>query len=146
LPAQSKFFFNLSDNSANLDNQNGGFTVFGSVVGGMNVRDHLANFPTRDEGGVFSEIPLQNYNGTNFPTDTNFANYAGIGTIEVPRHSDRAFYSVTSNTNPAVVTPIVIGNKLTLRFGFSGTSILTVKAVDSEGQMVIQNFTVTVGP
>lgn len=30
--ASSQWFFNLADNSANLDNQNGGFTVFGHVV------------------------------------------------------------------------------------------------------------------
>ncbi len=35
--ANSQWFFNLGDNSANLDNQNGGFTVFGHLVGGTNV-------------------------------------------------------------------------------------------------------------
>jgi cyclophilin family peptidyl-prolyl cis-trans isomerase len=35
--ATSQWFFNLGDNSANLDNQNGGFTVFGRVISGMNV-------------------------------------------------------------------------------------------------------------
>jgi cyclophilin family peptidyl-prolyl cis-trans isomerase len=30
--ATSQFFINLADNSANLDNQNGGFTVFGRIV------------------------------------------------------------------------------------------------------------------
>jgi cyclophilin family peptidyl-prolyl cis-trans isomerase len=39
--ASSQWFFNLGDNSANLDNQNGGFTVFGRVVRGTNV---LARF------------------------------------------------------------------------------------------------------
>jgi cyclophilin family peptidyl-prolyl cis-trans isomerase len=42
--ATSEFFFNLNDNSANLDNQNGGFTVFGYVVdGGMPVIDALSD-------------------------------------------------------------------------------------------------------
>ncbi len=40
--ATSQFFVNLSDNSANLDNQNGGFTVFAVVVEGMNVVDMIA--------------------------------------------------------------------------------------------------------
>src|SRR5581483_564104 len=31
--ATSQFFFNLANNSANLDNQNGGFTVFGRING-----------------------------------------------------------------------------------------------------------------
>jgi cyclophilin family peptidyl-prolyl cis-trans isomerase len=49
--ATSQFFFNLADNSANLDNQNGGFTVFGHVVRGTNV---LNTFNTRSKptGGI----------------------------------------------------------------------------------------------
>ncbi len=41
--ATSQFFFNLADNSNNLDNQNGGFTVFGEVVSGMDVVDLIAS-------------------------------------------------------------------------------------------------------
>lgn len=44
--ASSQWFFNLGDNSGNLDTQNGGFTVFGRVIGGTNVLDkfnHLAD-------------------------------------------------------------------------------------------------------
>ncbi len=40
--ATSQFFFNLGDNSGNLDNQNGGFTVFATVVEGMDVVDAIA--------------------------------------------------------------------------------------------------------
>ena len=35
--ATSQWFFNLADNSGNLDAQNGGFTVFGHVVAGLDV-------------------------------------------------------------------------------------------------------------
>lgn len=44
--ASSQWFFNLGNNSANLDNQNGGFTVFGRVVAGTNV---LENFNGRQK-------------------------------------------------------------------------------------------------
>ena len=39
--ATSEFFFNLADNSENLDNQNGGFTVFAQVINGMDVIDSI---------------------------------------------------------------------------------------------------------
>lgn len=63
--ATSQWFFNLADNSANLNNQNGGFTVFGEVVGtGMDVVDLVATLPTGDfsaslgpDGGAFTNTP-----------------------------------------------------------------------------------------
>ena len=65
--ATSQFFFNESDsNAANLDNQNGGFTVFGHVVGaaGLAVMDAIADVPVPTPGPLGSpldQIPLQNY-------------------------------------------------------------------------------------
>ncbi|WP_249349284.1 peptidylprolyl isomerase [Pseudoalteromonas phenolica] len=45
--ATSQWFFNLKDNSQNLDVQNGGFTVFGQVIGdGMEVVDKIAKLET----------------------------------------------------------------------------------------------------
>src|SRR5207302_117172 len=70
--ATDQFFFNLADNAGNLDNQNGGFTVFGKVTdsASQTVVDTLAAIPTKDESnaaalpasekGVFNELPLQN--------------------------------------------------------------------------------------
>lgn len=59
--ATSQWFVNLGDNSANLDAQNGGFTVFGEVLGnGMNVVDAIAGLPTYNAGGAFTDLPLRN--------------------------------------------------------------------------------------
>jgi peptidyl-prolyl cis-trans isomerase A (cyclophilin A) len=57
--ATSQWFFNLANNSANLDNQNGGFTVFGRVVGnGMNIVDSIAALSRVNAGGAFSDVPV----------------------------------------------------------------------------------------
>ena len=50
--ATSQWFFNLGDNSANLDIQNGGFTVFGRVVEGMDVVDSIARVVTITRRGM----------------------------------------------------------------------------------------------
>ncbi len=47
--ATSQFFVNLGDNSENLDNQNGGFTVFATVIEGMDVADAIAAVPLDGE-------------------------------------------------------------------------------------------------
>lgn len=47
--ATSGFFFNLADNSTNLDNQNGGFTVFANVTVGLDVVDAMAAVPLTGE-------------------------------------------------------------------------------------------------
>jgi len=61
--ATSEWFFNLADNSANLDNQNSGFTVFGHVIAGMNVVDAIANLATWNATSLnpnFTDLPLIN--------------------------------------------------------------------------------------
>lgn len=60
--ATSQWFVNLSDNSF-LDDSNGGFTVFGRVVGhGMTVVDAIASLP-RAAIAVGSPFPLINFDG-----------------------------------------------------------------------------------
>ena len=65
--ATSQWFFNLADNSADLDGQNGGFTAFGQVIGdGMAVLDAIAALPTYDFGDATNELPLRNYTAADF--------------------------------------------------------------------------------
>lgn len=70
--ATSEWFVNLGDNSTNLDNQNGGFTVFGRVIDpGMKVVDAIANlgrqgrYISLTDGTVrfFGELPITSNNG-----------------------------------------------------------------------------------
>ena len=69
--ASSSFFFNLVNNDGsatpnNLDTLNGGFTVFGKVMGnGMDVVDLLSaqdfNFSDYYESALFNNFPLRDY-------------------------------------------------------------------------------------
>lgn len=70
--ATSEWFINLGDNSANLDNQNGGFTVFGHVIDpGMGVVDTIAGLNkiatsismTDGSQRFFNELPVTQENG-----------------------------------------------------------------------------------
>lgn len=57
--ATSEWFINLADNSADLNKQNEGFTVFGQVLGnGMQVADAIAALPRTNAGSVFSTLPI----------------------------------------------------------------------------------------
>ncbi len=95
--ATSEFFFNLGDNAANLDNQNGGFTVFGQVLGdGMDVVDAFAALPTFNFGaGAFGDLPLRDFTDTdvlNKPIDdSNLALIHGIHAID--DNADSSFLS-----------------------------------------------------
>ncbi|MBL8499046.1 MAG: peptidylprolyl isomerase [Nitrosomonas sp.] len=62
--ATSQWFVNLADNSANLDHQNGGFTVFGRVIfDGMTVFDAIAKLPVKNLGGSLTNAPLKDFDG-----------------------------------------------------------------------------------
>jgi cyclophilin family peptidyl-prolyl cis-trans isomerase len=58
--ATSQWFFNLTNNSAVLDKENGGYTVFGKVVRGTEVLEYFRSFAL---GGGIVDLTL--WNGTN---------------------------------------------------------------------------------
>tara|TARA_R110001606_G_scaffold235040_1_gene382902 strand:- start:1462 stop:2244 length:783 start_codon:yes stop_codon:yes gene_type:complete len=60
--ATSQWFINVSDNSTNLDVQNGGFTVFGQVLGDdVEIIDAIAALERFNLGGEASAAPLRDY-------------------------------------------------------------------------------------
>tara|TARA_B110000090_G_scaffold184141_1_gene211357 strand:+ start:467 stop:1189 length:723 start_codon:yes stop_codon:yes gene_type:complete len=54
--ATNQWFFNLDNNQANLDVQNGGFTVFGQVVEGIDIVDNIAAI------SLCNSTPMPDYN------------------------------------------------------------------------------------
>lgn len=68
--ATNQWFFNLKDNSGNLDRQNGGFTVFGQVTGnGMAIIDAMAALSRFNKGGAFTDLPLRDYTAEDHADD-----------------------------------------------------------------------------
>lgn len=84
--ATNQWFFNLADNSSNLNNQNGGFTVFGRIVdaAGLAVIDRIAAVRTFNAGSPFDQIPLQNYSGTGTVQPSNLIVVNTITAIQAP--------------------------------------------------------------
>ena len=63
--ATSQWFINLVDNSATLDSENGGYTVFGRVVeADMAVVDAIAALETWFANTTFTDLPLIDYSGS----------------------------------------------------------------------------------
>lgn len=77
--ATSQWFFNLADNTANLDNANGGFTVFGEVVAGLDVVDAIAAVQTFNGVSGFDDFPLQNFTAPPILLD----NYVIVNSVTV---------------------------------------------------------------
>lgn len=140
--ATNEFFFSLADNSANLDYQNGGFTVFGEVLtDGMDVLDTMAALPIWNAGGAFENLPLDNFDNTGPIAYENLVAFHDISQVSP------FAYEVVGNTNPNLVTPTVNAqNELVLDFaeGNFGEAELTVRATDIEGNAVETTMTVNV--
>ncbi len=141
--ATSEFFFNLDDANANTlgSSNNGGFTVFGRVVGAadLTVLDDLASVPIRNTGG-FSQLPLVDGN----TVDVN--NILRIQSVTITHRDDQLSYSVSSS-NPAVVSAALSGfqnNQLALDYLTAGTSTISVTATNKLGLSATTTFTVTV--
>jgi cyclophilin family peptidyl-prolyl cis-trans isomerase len=144
--ATNQWFVNLGDNRANLDNQNGGFTVFARVLGtGMSVPDNIASFPVYDatrQDPAFTDLPLT----TNTLSIQALILVNSIKVIPVyPTTAGETAvlnFSVI-NPSPTIVTATVTGSTLTLTPGSGGTATLTVRATDVNGNTADSTLLVT---
>lgn len=135
--ATSQWFINLADNHASLDSTNGGYTVFGRVLGtGMTVADSIASIPVYDASGQlgasFNEMPLT---GSTLVA-SNLVMVHSVQAVPVyPNLADSGavltFSALSANTG--IVTAEVVGSTLTLRPVAAGSTTVTVAATDTNG-------------
>jgi len=104
--ATSSWFVNVADNSANLDNQNGGFTVFGVVLGdGMDIVDAIHALTvfdaTETSSGDFSELPLIDYPGVGVITEDHLVFTQITLPDDINEITDLSITNSVDITNPA---------------------------------------------
>lgn len=149
--ATTDFFFNLANNSANLDNQNGGFTAFGRLSSpSMTILDTIAALPTGNytgtntvivDGSAFS-IPNFPMNAGSAPTTMDISK-----TVRITSAALVPLLSYTFNDSAATTASVAIeGNNLKVTGLAAGTRAVALTARDLDGNTVTQNFTITVTP
>jgi len=147
--ATNEFFFNLADNSANLDGQNGGFTVFGQVMnGGVQILNAIAsNVTTFSGSGLPGAAPFPvspTANTTNFPQSITTADLVNLTTASELTTAQRLTFQVDGNSAPTVANVVVSGSTLTVTPNLAGTTTISVRAIDLDGSVTTTSFTLTV--
>lgn len=148
--ATSQWFINLSDNLS-LDTDNGGYAVFGEVLGdGMTVVDVLGSALTYDattyySNGAFSDLPLWNVNADNVVLPQDFVKIEGIQAADP--HELMTYQVETSNESLLSGGVDDDGNLvLTPASGHVGDVTVTVTARSvTDGSTNATSFTVYLG-
>ncbi|MHA3772852.1 DUF7453 family protein [Verrucomicrobiota bacterium sgz303538] len=135
--ATSQWFVNLADNSANLDAQNGGFTVFGRVVGnGMSVIDEVAALPRVNAGSPFDSLPVKDFSG---------GSIARVHTIETSSAVVPTLSFSAVSSDPTLVAVAVGGSTLHLTpANRPGSATVSIAATDLDGATTQATLTVDV--
>lgn len=156
--ATSQWFISIGDNSANLDNQNGGFAVFGRVT-----KTTMPNAQTFGDGVTFPVVSYTSINSA-FGALPVFHNHTPAGlypnelelfpsvglvplTAADAGESTALNYSIVSVTSNAIATATLNGSTLTVTPSATatGAASVVVRATDSAGNTVDDTVVVSLG-
>jgi cyclophilin family peptidyl-prolyl cis-trans isomerase len=142
--ATNQFFINLNNNGPILNQQNGGFTVFGRVVNAdMSVADTMATLPTSDYDVLFDGEPAVMEDWPLLEASQTMDNALAVlihGIMPIPVLQ----YEVFTNSNPAVASATLVNGDLTVLALTPGETVIGVRAIDLDGLVVEQTMTITV--
>ncbi len=150
--ATNQWFFNESnDNAANLDSQNGGFTVFGRIIDqtGLKVMDTIGALKRVNIGSPFDNLPVVNHRNGSPVATKNLVRANSVKVIPMLPSASKSVSvlkaSVSWNSNPKVVNASISRNRLVLRYtGKKGVSNIRIKAKSRSGGVTFAKFTVRV--
>ncbi|GAB4166433.1 MAG: hypothetical protein Fur0032_03830 [Terrimicrobiaceae bacterium] len=137
--ATTNFFFNLADNSSNLDNQNSGFTVFGRVGNGsLSVMDALAAKPRKTYSVAvgsgspqsFSDWPMDVANVADLPASMDISKVLRIQSVQ--RVATLRF-AINQSPDPGVVGGSLNGSVLSLNGVAPGNTTVSWDVEDLDG-------------
>lgn len=142
--ATSQWFVNFGDNSANLDSQNGGFTVFAHVLyDGMDVVDNLMASTVVNAGGAFETLPVVNWQQGDPVGRENLLRTTSTVVDELT-------YDVSVTSGGEYIDAAVVNGVLTVTgkaaaTSASGYATVLVEATDVAGNVVEDTFRVAIG-
>lgn len=134
--ANSQWFFNVVDNSSALDDtaapdtqDNGGFTVFGRVLGsGMDTIDAIAAVPTENLGSIFTNVPTVNHPPGDPISDANLVTLLQV----VANPPARAFVGVSDLDFGLVGVNDLADQQITIQ-NIGGTDDLALGSINQPG-------------
>lgn len=154
--ATSQWFVSVGANSDNLDNQNGGFTVFGrltqATLGNAHIFANPTFFPIYDYGEVFDQLPLFYTHQLNNVQIGDLILFTSVTLEPLPAGQAATApglsFEVLANSNPAVASATLLaGGQLQIQplSGQAGRSTtVTIRARDGVGNTVDDQFVVQV--
>lgn len=158
--ATSQWFVNTAENSDFLGPGYNEFTVFGRVTrtsfSNALIFNDVATFPIRDKSVFFgnaalTDLPLfYTYNGTSGLNLSHFIYFPTVALASIPAGEagevTTLTYSMVSSSNPAVATTSLDASgrlKIEVPSGATGSTTLVIRATDSVGNTVEDQFVVT---
>jgi len=148
--ATSGFFISMADNSAILDPQNGGFTVFARVIGaGMDVADVIEDIPTwtltlDNSGFPFADFPMLGGVDDDVAVDlmAELVEAKRVSMYPEVGDSDSMISFTVGSSSAGIVEATLSGSVLTVAPNdtFLGSATISVSAMDTEGNSFEKTF------
>ncbi|HEY6170268.1 MAG TPA: peptidylprolyl isomerase [Verrucomicrobiae bacterium] len=150
--ATDEWFFNFGDNSSILDDQSGGFTAFGRIIGGgTGVIDEINNLPRQNYTVVetigtnvfannFDNVPVDDFSA---PPEIDLTKLVYVQSVTP---ITPLTYSIGGNTAPALINASINGGNLMVNTGghLGGAATLTITATDLDGNNGSQSVVVEI--